>query len=64
MYAYIYIYRFPANGLQVDIQQLHWSPLYVTDAKKDKWAIRAKKDLVGPGSAQGQSVDSAIKTTP
>jgi hypothetical protein len=26
----ITILRFPANGLQVDIQQLHWSPLYVT----------------------------------
>jgi hypothetical protein len=38
------IIKFPMNGLQVDIQHLHWSPLYVTDAKKDKWAIRAKKD--------------------
>jgi len=59
------ILRFPANGLLVDTQQLHWSPLYVTDAKKDKWAIRAKKDLVGPGSGSvsGQSVDAAIKTS-
>ena len=38
------IIKFPMNGLQVDIQYLHWSPLYVTDVKKDKWAIKAKRD--------------------
>lgn len=36
--------KFPLNGLQVDVQYLQWSPLYITDCKKDKWAIRAKKD--------------------
>lgn len=29
--------KFPQNGLQVDPEKLHWAPLYVTDAKKDKW---------------------------
>ena len=31
--------KFPSNGLNVDPDQLHWKPLYVTDVKKDKWSL-------------------------
>jgi hypothetical protein len=42
------IRKYPSNtGVQVDPECLHWSPLYVTDPKKDKWAIRSKKESVG-----------------
>jgi len=37
--------KYPANsGVQLDPEKLVWAPLYVTDAKRDKWHIRAKKD--------------------
>lgn len=39
--------KYPTTGLQVDPEQLHWTPLYVTDARKDKWSITAKKDSAG-----------------
>lgn len=28
--------KYPASGLPVDPDMLHWAPLYVTDPKKDK----------------------------
>ena len=34
--------KFPANGLSCDPENLHWRPLYVTDPKKDRWAITTK----------------------
>ena len=37
--------KYPVNsGIQLDVEKLIWSPLYVTDPKKDKWNIRGKKD--------------------
>ena len=36
--------KYPTNGLLVDPEKLQWAPLYVTDTRKDKWSIRAKKD--------------------
>ena len=37
--------KYPAtSGVQLDPEKLVWAPLYVTDPKKDKWSIRAKKD--------------------
>ena len=34
----------PGGGVPVDPARLHWAPLYVSDPKKDKWSIKAKKD--------------------
>lgn len=31
--------KYPASKLPVDVDKLHWAPLYVTDPKKDKWSI-------------------------
>lgn len=36
--------KYPVKGLQVDPEKLHWTPLYVTDPRKDKWSIKAKRD--------------------
>ena len=37
--------KYPVDsGLQLDAEKLVWFPSYVQDPKKDKWAIRAKKD--------------------
>ena len=45
--------KYPATGgIQVDPDKLHWTPLYVTDPKKDKWAIKSKKDSVGVETTQ------------
>jgi hypothetical protein len=38
--------KYPANGLPVDPEMLHWAPLYVTDPKKDKFSIASK--AIGP----------------
>jgi len=35
--------KYPTSGLLVDPEKLHWAPLYVTDVRKDKWSIRAKR---------------------
>ena len=41
--------KYPHNGgVPVDPARLHWAPLYVTDPKKDKWSIKAKKDGPDP----------------
>ena len=34
--------RYPASGLLVDAEKLHWAPLYITDPKRDKWTIAGK----------------------
>jgi len=34
--------RYPAGGLLVDAEKLHWAPLYITDPKRDKWTIAGK----------------------
>ncbi len=31
------IQKYPTKGLLVDPSCLHWTPLYVSDYKKDKW---------------------------
>lgn len=37
--------KYPASKeLSVDPAVLHWAPLYVTDPKKDRWHIKAKRD--------------------
>ncbi len=36
--------KYPVKGLLVDPERLHWTPLYLTDPRKDKWSIKAKKD--------------------
>mmetsp|Transcript_3666 Transcript_3666/g.6075 ORF Transcript_3666/g.6075 Transcript_3666/m.6075 type:complete len:791 (-) Transcript_3666:87-2459(-) len=33
--------KYPASRLPVEPEKLHWAPLYVTDARKDKWSIRS-----------------------
>jgi histone acetyltransferase MYST1 len=38
------IQKYPANGLLVDPEKLQWVPLYITDPKRDKWSLKAKKD--------------------
>ncbi len=38
--------RYPANGLSVDAEKLHWAPLYVTDPKRDRWTIAGKLQAV------------------
>jgi histone acetyltransferase MYST1 len=42
--------KYPASGLHVDPEKLQWVPLYVTDARKDKWSLKAKKDGQFDGS--------------
>lgn len=37
--------KFPVKGLLVDPERLHWTPLYITDPRKDKWSIKAKRDV-------------------
>jgi histone acetyltransferase MYST1 len=34
--------KYPAPSLICDPDKLHWAPLYVTDAQKDKWSIVSK----------------------
>lgn len=36
--------KYPVTGLLVDPEKIFWAPLYVTDYRKDKWSIKAKKD--------------------
>jgi histone acetyltransferase MYST1 len=33
--------KFPEGKLPVQPEKLHWAPLYVMEAKKDKWSIRS-----------------------
>jgi histone acetyltransferase MYST1 len=40
--------KYPIKGPQVDPECLNWAPLYVMDYKKDKWAIKGKRDSDGP----------------
>lgn len=35
--------KYPDKGLHVLPSNLHWAPLYVTDYRKDKWAIKSKR---------------------
>ena len=39
--------KYPTTGVLVDSEKLHWAPLYVTDPRKDKWSVKAKKDSSG-----------------
>ena len=35
--------KYPDKGLHVNPRNLHWAPLYLTDYRKDKWAIKSKR---------------------
>lgn len=35
--------KYPVCGHPVNPDKLHWAPLYVTDPKKDKWSLKAKR---------------------
>ena len=37
--------KYPAKGLQVDPERLHWSPYVTPEGKADKWNISAKKPI-------------------
>jgi len=36
--------KYPANKLVFMPDRLHWTPLYITDPKKDKWSIKSLRD--------------------
>ena len=50
--------KYPMNGHPVDPDRLHWTPLYVTDPRKDKWSFKAKKDLP-PATSNGNALVSS-----
>ena len=36
--------KYPANKLVFMSDKLHWTPLYITDPKKDKWSIKSLRE--------------------
>ena len=36
--------KYPANKLIFMSDKLHWTPLYITDPKKDKWSIKSLRE--------------------
>ena len=50
--------KYPASRRNVDPGRLHWAPLYVMDARKDKWSLRSQREAKEPlviGASEGHS---------
>ena len=55
------ISKYKYQGHLLDPERLHWTPLYVTDPKKDKWALKAK--MIGKENNKDQGRASPFPIT-
>jgi histone acetyltransferase MYST1 len=54
--------KFPEGKLPVQPEKLHWAPLYVMEAKKDKWSIRTLMKDPKDGSNKVDAAAEVVQT--
>lgn len=51
--------KYPLNCHMVDPDRIFWTPLYVQDAKKEKWSFKAKKEMASICNVVQSSITSS-----